>query len=80
MRTRELHGEAVRWDGSNAAVLAALAGERFEGTYASSALVRNSEGELVHVRPGWVVTRWGGRDDVSISSAGAFEVWAEEAT
>jgi hypothetical protein len=58
--------------------LADLAGDRFEGTHASSALVRGTDGELIHVRPGWVVSRWDGQDGVTVSSAGAWEIWAEE--
>lgn len=75
---RALEGVAVRWDGTNADDLQALAGDLYEGTYASSALIRNEAGELVHVRPGWVVSRWPGRDGVSISSAHAWETWAQE--
>ena len=79
VRTKALQGEAVRWDGTNADELAALAGEHYEGTHASSALIRGRDGELVHVRPGWVVTHWDGTDGVTVSSAAAWEAWAEEA-
>lgn len=79
VKTRDLQGEAARWDGTNADELAALAGDRFEGTYASSALVRGADGELIHVRPGWVVSRWDGQDGVIVSSPAGF-AWAEEVT
>jgi hypothetical protein len=77
--TKALKGEAVRWDGTNADELEALAGEHYEGTHASSALVRGRDGELIHVRPEWVVSRWDGVDGVTVSSAGAWEAWAQEA-
>ena len=79
VKTKALQGDAVRWDGSNADELAALAGDRYEGTHASSALIRGTDGELIHVRPGWFVSRWDGQDGVNVSSAGAFGVWAEQA-
>jgi hypothetical protein len=79
VRTKALEGRAVRWDGTNADELQALAGERYEGTHASSALVRGGSGELVHVRPGWVVSHWDGQDGVTVSSAEAWAAWAEEA-
>jgi hypothetical protein len=78
-RTKPLEGDAVRWDGANAAELAGLAGDRFEGTYASAALIRGIDGELVHVRPGWWVCQWGGVTGVSVYSPGAWETSAEEA-
>ncbi|MFZ0227616.1 MAG: hypothetical protein WAL41_11855 [Mycobacterium sp.] len=79
VKSRALNGEAVKWDGTNAAELAALAGDRFEGTYASSALVRGRDGELIHVRPGWTVACWDGADGVTVSSAGAWAALAEDA-
>jgi hypothetical protein len=78
VRAKPLQGRAVRWDGANAADLASLAGDLFEGTYASSALIRGRDGELIHVRPGWVVSRWDGVDGLTVSSAGAWEAHAEE--
>lgn len=77
-RMRALQGEAVRWDGTNADDLQSLAGDLYEGTHASSALIRNREDEIVHVRPGWVVSKWDGTEGVSVSSGGAWETWAEE--
>ena len=79
VRTKALSGEAVRWDGANAGELQALAGEHYEGTHASSALIRSRDGELIHVRPGWVVSRWDGAEWVTVSSAAAWDAWAEEA-
>ena len=79
-RTRALTGRAVRWDGTNAADVAGLAGDAWEGTYASSALIRGRDGEIIHVRPGWVVSRWDGTEGVNVSTAGAWETWAEEVT
>ena len=79
-KTKPIEGDAVRWDGTNADELAALAGDRYEGTHASAALVRGTEGELIHVRPGWVVwvvSRPDDSDDISVSSASAWDVWAQ---
>ena len=75
-RLKPLEGEAVRWDGTNAGDLAALAGDAYEGTYASSALIRTLDGEIVHVRPGWVVSKWDGVDGLIVSSAGVWAAWA----
>ena len=77
VRTKALEGAAVRWDGANADELAALAGNSYEGTYASDALVRNRDGDLVHVRPGWVVVVWGGAGEADVYSAGAWRAQVE---
>ena len=76
VKTRALQGEAVTFDGTNTDELAALIGDAFEGTDekdSSVALVRNMDGDLVRVHPGWLVCVWdaNGEPQVIASSAAA---------
>ncbi|HEV2452209.1 MAG TPA: hypothetical protein VGS62_09820 [Streptosporangiaceae bacterium] len=66
-------GIAVTWDGANADELKAVAGDRFEGL---AALVRNDDGDLVPMLPGWVAAPWpDGSEGLGIFSPGAWEHW-----
>ena len=64
---------SVTWDGGNLDELRAVAGDRFEGV---AALVRNDDGELVVMRPGYVAAPWpDGSQGLGIFSPGAWEHW-----
>ena len=64
---------AVTWDGSNIDELKAVAGARFEGL---AALVRNDDGDLVPMLPGWVAAQWpDGSPGLGIFSPGAWPHW-----
>jgi hypothetical protein len=65
--------EFVRWDGTNASELQALAGDKFRGTFGTHALIAvGAAGEINHVRPGWYVWK---RDDSSESIVSGTEAW-----
>ena len=64
-------GAPVQWDGTNTGELIALAGDRYEGL---AALVRNDDGDLVVMRPGYVAAPWpDGSPGLGIFSPAAWE-------
>lgn len=65
-------GEAVTWDGSNTDELKAVVGDRF---VALAALVRNDDGDLVPMLPGWVAAPWPDGSGLGIFSPAAWGHW-----
>jgi hypothetical protein len=64
---------SVAWDGGNVDELKAVAGDRFEGL---AALVRNDDGELVVMHPGYVAAPWpDSPEGLGIFSPGAWKHW-----
>lgn len=61
IRTNQLEGTAVVWDGTNVSELQELAGDAFAGVHSAYVLVRAGDGdEPVWVQNGWTIARLGG--------------------
>jgi hypothetical protein len=64
--------EFACWDGTNVEEIRAIAGDRLKGTFDAAVLVESNSGELVHVRPGWYVSKRHDSPGILISNV---EAW-----
>lgn len=75
----DVAGDYRRYDGTNAAELAAFAGEDYLGLRGDEPWVRTERGDPEPVRPGWVVSRTEGQHGVTVSSPLTWDRWMREA-
>lgn len=67
-RTRLLTGDAEVYDGTNAAAVEAFAGKDWRGPDEDGhPVVRNADGDDVTLKPGWVLTRADGEDEIIVN-------------